>query len=430
MRLLAPHDGYLLAGLAAALAVVFAHPLNQLLDAAREVEHDYGLSLLPGLVILTVVFIFQQQLKRQKIREQADASDVQARVATSRARDLENLVTFGQALTRSLDMTALGEASAQYLPGLIGQDDAWIMIRTKGSWETLVGDTQDPEVIAGRERMAEGLFGPRFELRPRPSGIECDDEVCYPMLAAGSVVGVLGVPRNGVVTSESRRTIISAAAAVLAVSIKNAELFRDVRENSLRDSLTGLYNRAHTLEVIATELRRACRTRALLSIVMFDLDRFKQVNDRMGHQCGDAVLAAVGRRTRELLRASDVRCRYGGDEFLVVLPETPLEGARRVAEALRRALAENAVDWNGEAVTVTGSFGVALALPGETDPGDFVGRADIALYRAKNDGRNCVRIAAGAEILGRKPHVPAPAQPAELAATPDVPAIPHDAALT
>jgi len=130
-----------------------------------------------------------------------------------------------------------------------------------------------------------------------------------------------------------------------------------------------------------------------VSLIMFDLDHFKDINDRYGHLCGDAVLAAVGVRMRDVLRGSDLKCRYGGEEFLVLLPETPLEGAKRVADTMRREIAEMVVTWRDERLHVTASFGVTVAMPSEIDVEAIIGRADTALYRAKDQGRNCVRLA-------------------------------------
>ena len=172
--------------------------------------------------------------------------------------------------------------------------------------------------------------------------------------------------------------------------MKNADLFRKLHETSVRDALTGCANRAHALAVIETELSRARRSKLPLSVIMFDLDHFKQVNDRFGHLCGDAVLAAVGERMSAVLRASDLKCRYGGEEFLVLLPDTTLAGGRRVAEVLRGKLEECPVRWNENVVPVTASFGLTVATPGELDVSAIIGRADSALYRAKTDGRNRV----------------------------------------
>jgi diguanylate cyclase (GGDEF)-like protein len=166
--------------------------------------------------------------------------------------------------------------------------------------------------------------------------------------------------------------------------------------------------RTHAAEVIDAELRRARRSQLPVSMMLFDLDHFKQINDRYGHLCGDAVLAEMGRCMRDVLRGSDLKCRYGGEEFLVLLPETPLSGARRVAETLRREIAERPILWAGHTLHCTASFGLTQALPGETSIQALVGRADIALYRAKEEGRNCVRIASDTLTLiseQRKPGV-------------------------
>ena len=125
---------------------------------------------------------------------------------------------------------------------------------------------------------------------------------------------------------------------------------------------------------------------------MIDIDHFKSINDRHGHLCGDAVLAAVGTTIRTKLRASDVKCRYGGDEFLILLPDTPTEGAVRAAESVREALADLEIPWHGQTIHVTSSFGVTTAHPGECIPTPLIARADAALYFAKHEGRNCVRV--------------------------------------
>ena len=174
---------------------------------------------------------------------------------------------------------------------------------------------------ADRERAARRALGEAEPLIGAVSG-----EICFPMIVAGTPEGVLGVAPEPPLT-DHQRSILSAAAALLAVSLKNSQLFREVRENSVRDGLTGCFNRAHALEVLDAEIRRARRSKLPLSLIMFDLDNFKGINDRHGHLCGDAVLAAIGARMKSELRGSDLKCRYGGDEFMVILPDTPLGGA-------------------------------------------------------------------------------------------------------
>src|SRR5438309_8481842 len=212
------------------------------------------------------------------------------------------------------------------------------------------------------------------------------------MTAGGHAGGVLAVPETAGPFSDARQRTLAAAATLLAISLRNAQLFREMKETSLRDGLTGCFNRTHALEMIDTELRRARRSQAPVSLLMFDLDHFKDVNDHHGHLCGDAVLAAVGAKMREVLRGSDLKCRYGGEEFVVLLPETPLEGAKRVADTLRRELSDMPIPWKDETIFITASFGVTVSLPAEISTEAVIGRADVALYRAKDQGRNCVRL--------------------------------------
>ncbi len=396
MRLFGRQDLLLLAGLAVALIIVFSAPISHLLDYARDIERQSGLALMPALVLLTVVFIVHQLGRRNQVQAKAAAAEAATREAERRAEELERLVAFGQALGRSLDFDSIRVAISQHLPGLAGTDQFWVLVREGMQWEALAGDTRDAEDVLQWGDIAEQLLAsstPASDARePRAEG--------FPLIVGGSALGVLGVrPTDGAMPAD-RRHIIEAAAALLAVSVKNAQLFREVRENSVRDALTGCFTRGHSLDVIDAELRRARRSQTPVSLIMFDLDHFKDVNDRFGHLCGDAVLATVGKRMREVLRGSDLKCRYGGEEFLVLLPETPLHGARRVAETLRREIAERPLPWSGEALTITASFGLAQTMPGEVNVQAVIARADQALYRAKDDGRNCVRIAAeGATLM-------------------------------
>jgi diguanylate cyclase (GGDEF)-like protein len=326
-------------------------------------------------------------------KTQAAAAAADAVQAEARATEMERLVTLGQALGRSLDLDAIRDVVIQHLPQLAGRDDAWVMIRAAaGHWQPLVSPPRDGrrDDEGGRETIATRAAGSPGDVSI--DALSMEGHLCLPMAAGGKVIGVLGVPEGAEPFTEGRRRSLAAAATLLGVSVRNAELFREVRDNGLRDGLTGCFNRTHALEVIDTELRRARRSQAPVSLILFDLDHFKDINDRHGHLCGDAVLAAVGATMRDVLRGSDLKCRYGGEEFLVLLPETPLEGARRVADTLRRELAGLTVPWKGEAVTFTASFGVTVALPSEIDAPALLSRADAALYRAKDQGRNCVRL--------------------------------------
>jgi diguanylate cyclase (GGDEF)-like protein len=149
------------------------------------------------------------------------------------------------------------------------------------------------------------------------------------------------------------------------------------------DSLTGLANRRALEEILAAEISRAQRFAHELAIVLLDLDRFKEINDSFGHAAGDVMLRAVGGLLTSLARQGDTVARWGGEEFVVVLPETDLAGARRFAERLRRTIEAHSV---GDMKT-TASCGVATMLP-EDNVEELLGAADQALYRAKSNGRN------------------------------------------
>ena len=391
MRLIGRNDLVLLGGLAVALFVVFSKALAQLFDLIREVEESRGLRLLPALLILATVFVFHQLRKRHEMHAEALGAAAAARQATDRAAEMERLVAFGQALARSLDEESIQAAATAHIPLLAPGRGAWALVRTPTHWKPLllVGESS----AGAREHAAAVALG-----EAAPGDGPDPAFTCFPLIVAGTPLGVLGVASDPALSDQHRR-ILTAAAALLGVSLKNAELFRQVLENSVRDSLTGCFNRKHALEVIDAELRRARRSQMPLSMVMFDLDHFKRVNDRYGHLGGDAVLAAVGARMKAVLRGSDLKCRYGGEEFLILLPDTPVAGARRVAETLRREIEQHPVGWNDHAIQVTASFGVTAITPGEVDPLVIMARADSALYRAKEEGRNCVRVAEESEAL-------------------------------
>jgi diguanylate cyclase (GGDEF)-like protein len=385
----------LLGGLAVALIVLFTRPIRYLLDVSRGVEQSSGLALTPALVVLTVVFLFHLQAKRLEAKARAAAAEAELLESDARANDMERLVLFGQALGRALDVETIRDVVAKHLPKLVGgpgADEAWVVIYKDGLSQSLIGPTDDrDETERARAGIADrALIGEH--LRGASTPFTTEGHLCMPLAAGGHAVGLLGVPETAGPFNEGRQRTLAAAATLLGVSLRNAQLFHELRETSLRDGLTGCFNRTHALEVIDVELRRARRSQNPVSLILFDIDRFKDVNDRYGHLCGDQVLAAVGAKMREVLRGSDLKCRYGGEEFLVLLPETPLEGAKRVADTLRRELAETPIQWKGETVSITSSFGVTVALPAEINTDAMIGRADAALYRAKDQGRNCVRL--------------------------------------
>jgi diguanylate cyclase (GGDEF)-like protein len=159
------------------------------------------------------------------------------------------------------------------------------------------------------------------------------------------------------------------------------------------DRLTGLWNRGRILDQLARELSRARREKVALSVVLADIDHFKQINDSCGHAAGDAVLTEVARRMQSTLRVSDVIGRYGGEEFLLVLPRAELTGGHDVAERVRAAVEVRPVAGSGARQHVTLSLGVACTAGAGFEAAPLLHAADAALYRAKARGRNCVEAA-------------------------------------
>ena len=167
----------------------------------------------------------------------------------------------------------------------------------------------------------------------------------------------------------------------------------DLLEQATHDALTGVFNRRHIEDLLRKEVDRAARHARPLSVAMIDADHFKRINDTYGHQTGDEVLREISARCRQTLRSNDLFGRYGGEEFLVVFPETNLDEAGAVAERLRVAVggAPIRIGDGGKAVEVTVSIGLAAHAPGH-DLDRVVERADAALYAAKQAGRNVVRV--------------------------------------
>ncbi|WP_147307617.1 GGDEF domain-containing protein [Wenzhouxiangella sediminis] len=185
--------------------------------------------------------------------------------------------------------------------------------------------------------------------------------------------------------------VIAMIASELFYRIRGQQfaLQRQLRQLASTDALTGLHNRRDLERRIAAEMSRSRRHAQPLSVVIGDLDHFKRVNDEYGHGVGDDVLRAVGVRMRRNLRSEDLAVRWGGEEFLLLLPDTDRDGAVDVAEKIRRTISEHPIGCNGQEVPVTISFGVA-ELTDSDQVADLIRRADDAMYRAKAQGRDRV----------------------------------------
>lgn len=216
----------------------------------------------------------------------------------------------------------------------------------------------------------------------------------YDEEAPGQIRAGLGVPLDRGTVSVYSRTPgsdfdaeaarrLETLAERAAPALENAQEFREARRLADLDALTGLHNRRYFHELLARECARAHRYNRRLGLIVFDLDDFKDVNDRIGHLAGDAVLAEAAERVRSVVRTADVPCRVGGDEFAVVMPESGLEQAEQLFTRLQGAISGRPI---GQAGRLHISAGVAELKP-EDDSISFFERADQALYRAKDAGK-------------------------------------------
>ena len=158
------------------------------------------------------------------------------------------------------------------------------------------------------------------------------------------------------------------------------------------DELTGLFNYRHFMHSIEAEFERVRRSGQTLSLIMMDVDHFKAFNDRWGHEGGNIALREVSRIVHSTVRRTDIPCRYGGEEFAILLPDTPLAAAISLAERLRSNIADMALNIDGKAIHISASFGVdCFSVSDNVDVTRFVAKTDAFLYEAKQAGRNCVK---------------------------------------
>jgi diguanylate cyclase (GGDEF)-like protein len=222
--------------------------------------------------------------------------------------------------------------------------------------------------------------------------------VCLPLLAQGEMLGILHLLDGSVKNDKAdearmaeKCTLAKILADNIGLGIANLKLRESMRNLSIRDPLTGLFNRRYMEEALAQELHRTKRNDAKLAVIMIDIDHFKQFNDTFGHDGGDAVLRALGAFFKKHVRGSDIACRYGGEEFILILSPSTAEGARQRAEKIREGAGLLSVNHaNRDLGAITLSLGVAIFPDHASDVAAIIKAADVALYHAKRDGRNRV----------------------------------------
>ncbi len=286
----------------------------------------------------------------------------------------------------------MAELAGKWGNPAIGQDsfstgDCWGLRRGRIN----ISLAKDPKLVCTHI----GLSMPQYAL-------------CVPMMAHGEILGTLyldtGLDQKQTLVkalTEKQERTVRTLSEHLSLAVANLNLRESLRIQSIRDPLTGLFNRRYMEESLERELRRALRKETFLSVLMVDIDHFKRFNDGLGHEAGDAVLRELARLLQSQLRAEDIACRYGGDELLLVLPEADVEAAQKFAERLQTTIRATQIQHYGKVLDgLTLSVGIACYPQHATDVGELIGAADAALYKAKENGRNQFVTASGSRTIG------------------------------
>jgi diguanylate cyclase (GGDEF)-like protein/PAS domain S-box-containing protein len=353
--------------------------------------------------------------ERAALREAHDRLDRSLQTAEREARMAVRLTEMVDILQSCQTLEEAYRILGDTLPNLLAADAGALCltspsrntVETVVTWGAVASDpTFAPEECwALRRGKIHVASDPDSPLRCRHvHASAAGGHVCVPLAAQGETLGVLclagpradeaisGQSAEAQLTELGRRAI--AVGERMSLALANLRLREVLRRQSIRDPLTGLFNRRYMEESLERELRRAARHEQPLAVLMLDIDHFKRFNDTFGHQAGDTLLRALGEFLLARTRGEDVACRYGGEEFVIVLSGSGLDGATLWADELRRALPQLVVPHGGQVLgKVTASVGVAV-FPDHGQTADvLLQAADQALYRAKTDGRDRVVVA-------------------------------------
>ncbi len=335
-----------------------------------------------------------------RVNDLLDRKLFEATILSEIGRVARSLVQFDETFT---SVMALAARVVEFTIGgmaFLDQDEADV--------ELLLNRRVAPAVVdEARARLLEAVVAarggrPLGRVRARlfaPPGSDHTTEetslgsfAAFPVESNNRLAGMLAVSGRAVarITPETR-AFLGQVANQAHIVLENSRLFERVRNLAIRDSLTDLFNHRHIMDLVHHEFDRVGRYQSAFSVLMIDVDLFKLINDEHGHPVGDAVLREMAQLLRETLRTVDSLGRYGGEEFLAVLPHTGVEEARQTAERLRHQVQQHRFHAGDGEVRVSVSVGVATCpAPGIDSPEALLRQADIALYRAKDAGRNRV----------------------------------------
>jgi diguanylate cyclase (GGDEF)-like protein len=370
-----------------AVTLIALTPRSEIDGAVGDLRERFLLFAFAALVIVSILAWLLGRTIVRSLKELADAAGAVARGQFGQrvpVRGSDEFATLGRAFNEMSEQLSAERGRVQDAVDRFGK---------------ALAATHDPflllNVIVESAVEATGAAGGRLVVDGREHARAGDPDrggqpLVIPLGPDGSEHAMLLLTPEGADFGDQSRELALWLGSQAAVALENVRLHRIVERQASTDGLTDLANRRHFEETLASEISRAERFGGTLALVLADLDDFKQVNDRYGHQTGDDVLRAFAGVLRDTVRDIDLAARYGGEEFAVLLPQTDLEGAEHLAERLREAMGTRRLTVEpGETVRVTASFGVA-AFPNSPTPAALFAAADEALSRAKSAGKNCV----------------------------------------
>jgi diguanylate cyclase (GGDEF)-like protein len=371
--------------------------------------------LIFALVVVVVLFGFliRDARRRRTLDQQIFSTNSQLEVTVltlqKRASESALLMSAREELQLCTTITQAHQAVVRYTRQLLPSVEAALLIinNSRNLVEIAAASEGETSLLDGFTIDACcGLRSGRMRWRkPGQSEVHCDhfmsarpeNYLCFPLAAHGDTLGILYVEcPTSLVAVEAGRNLdsLEELAEIASMSIAGLNLRSRLEHQSIRDGLTDLYNR-HFMEIsLDREIRRAARTSNELAILMLDVDHFKNFNDSYGHEAGDCILREVAETFRRSVRQEDIICRYGGEEFVIILPETTCTAAFERAEYIRERISELRVRFRGDALReVTISIGVATFPQSGSTLEEILRAADRALYMAKHNGRNQVVMA-------------------------------------
>lgn len=334
-------------------------------------------------------------IERHKLQDREAGRRTEDREALAQ---MEKLVKFDRMISATHDPEELVRIAGKILPGLFHAgafslyfyDPERTSLRRAFQSPAPRPEEEDESLMWTVVNTREPIFFTRGD-RSAPDGPRDENGfICLPLLAKGKVLGVANFGRlslEGV--SPANIASLKRTAGHLALALHNSVLARELEETAARDPLTKLFNRHHLFKELSEALARSQENGIPFCLLMVDADGFKRINDSRGHLAGDRAIRDLADRIRSFLRPGDAAFRFGGDEFVILLPDTKAERAAIFAEDLRKGLAQNGAE-AGAGLTV--SIGFTQNVAGE-DAETLLKRADAALYEAKGRGRDrCVRL--------------------------------------